>query len=190
MKAEPKRRGRLALRIVLIALVGLLAGGALYQLNARRVLHNAMPMPLGVGTAVVLSGSMEPVLSVNDLILVRAAQDYEAGDIVVYQSGSELIIHRIIAIDGDRITTQGDANNAPDAPFDRAAIKGRLSLRVPYVGLLVRFMQTTVGRIAVIALALFLLNRSWTREKSEDDKKLEELKAEIRRLKAQQEEDD
>ena len=40
-----------------------------YLWNASSLAGNAMPMPFGFGMAVVLSGSMEPVLSVNDLLL-------------------------------------------------------------------------------------------------------------------------
>ena len=57
-----KKAGRLALRIVVIVLVSLILGGSVYTVNARRVLNNQMPMPFGLGSAVVLSDSMSPVL--------------------------------------------------------------------------------------------------------------------------------
>ena len=188
-KQEQRRRskgGRLALRILLILLISLLIGYSVYSLNARRVMRNALPMPFGVGSAVVLSGSMEPALSVNDLVLVKAAPDYEVGDVVVYQSGGELIIHRIIEKEGETFVTRGDANNTADSPIGLSAIKGRMILSVPYVGLPIRLLQTTPGKLLLLALAILLLHRSWTREKDEDDEELNRIKAEIRRLKDQQ----
>ena len=58
---------------------------------------------------------------------------------------------------------------------------------VPYVGLVVRLLQTTVGKLVVIALAVFLLNRSWRSERMEGDEALDQIKEEIRRLKAAEE---
>lgn len=181
------RGGRLAFRLLMIVLISLFFGGAVYSVNARRVVGNAMPMPFGIGLSVVLSGSMEPTLSVNDLVLVREADSYQVDDIVVYQSGSDLIIHRIVALEGEAFVTQGDANNTPDEPIGRAAIKGKAAVVIPWLGLLVRLLQSTLGKIAVIVLAALLLGRSWSRERSEGDAELDQIKAEIRRLKALEE---
>lgn len=177
------RGGRLALRILLILLVSVLIGCSVYSINARRVMRNALPMPFGVGSAVVLSGSMEPTLRVNDLVLVKAAEDYAVDDVVVYQSGNDLIIHRIVEKDGETFVTQGDANNTADSPIGLSAIKGRMILSVPYIGLAIRLLQTTPGKLVLIALAILLLHRSRTKERDEDDDELDRIKAEIRRLK-------
>ena len=67
------------------------------------------------------------------------------------------------------------------------AIKGRMILVIPLVGVAVRFLQTLPGTLIVIALAVFLVNLSWTKEKEEDDREIERIKAEIRRLKEEEE---
>lgn len=192
MKTEKKpagsTKGRIVFRVLMIALISVFLGVTVYSINSRRVLHNAMPMPFGVGLSVILSGSMEPALSVNDLVVVRTADSYDLDDIVVYQSGSELIIHRIVAIQDGLYTTKGDANNAPDEPIDLSAIRGKEVLSIPYVGILVRMLQTTLGKLVVIALAAFFLSRSWRKERAEGDKELDQIKDEIRRLKALEEE--
>lgn len=184
-KSEKKKgkAGRLVFRLILMVLLSLFIGTSVYSLNAKRLLHNAMPMPFGIGSSIVLSGSMEPTLSVNDLVIVRAQPEYEAGEIVVYQSGYSLIIHRIIEVGEDYYVTQGDANNVEDAPIQKSAVKGSLIATIPYVGVAVRFLQSAPGAILVIALAILLINASWKKEREEDDKGLDELKAEIRRLK-------
>ena len=184
-EARPRSRaGRIFFRLLMILLISLFLGGAVYSVNARRVLGDAMPMPFGYGLSVVLSGSMEPALSVNDLVVVQAADSYEIGDIVVYQSGRSLIIHRIVDIEGEVCTPKGDANNTADEPIPLTAVKGRAIRTIPWLGLPVRLLQTTVGKIVIIALAVFLLSRSWHRERSEDDQELDQIKDEIRRLKA------
>ncbi len=190
MRPERKKNkgsGRTVFRIVLIAFLSVFIGASLYTVNARRVLRNAMPMPFGCGMSVVLSGSMEPTLSVNDLVFVRAAEDYAVGDVVVYQSGSSLIIHRIVRTGDGYVVTRGDANNAEDDPVRLESVKGRMVFAVPVVGAVIRLLQTLPGTLIVIALAVFLMNRSWTREREEDDREIEKIKAEIRRLKEEEE---
>ena len=185
---KSKRLGLVLRRILLIA-AGLVLGLNVYRWNASALLRNELPMPFGTGVAVVLSGSMEPTISINDLVIIREADDYQVNDIVVYQSGSELIIHRIIAMDGDTVTTQGDANNIADDPISRSAIKGRFAMRLPSLGLVVQPLKTPVGTVALLVLAIALMEASWHKERSESDEELEAIKSEIRRLRDGQDPD-
>ena len=126
---------------------------------------------------------MEPELSVNDLVFIREADSYGVGDIVVYQSGGTLVIHRIERIDGETVTARGDANNASDAPVPLSAVKGRLAFSVPGVGAVTRVLKTWPGVLALVGGALFLLERSRRKEKEADAAELDALKAQIRALK-------
>lgn len=172
-------------RIALLALISLIIGLSLYSWNAQTLAGNAMPMPFGFGMSVVLSGSMEPVLSVNDLVFVLESDHYDVGDIVVYQDGSALVIHRIISVDGDEIITMGEANTAPDEPITVSAIKGKAIGHIPFVGAVVRFLKTTIGTVLLIiaAIVLFELPYLQKRKKAEADK--EKIKEEIRKLKGE-----
>lgn len=170
-------------RTALLIFVGLVLGVNVYLWNARSLTGNRMPMPFGIGAAVVLSGSMEPELSVNDLVLIREESSYEVGDIIVYQSGGSLVIHRIEAMDDDTVTARGDANNASDAPVPLSAVKGRLAFAVPGVGAVTRVLKTWPGVLALVGGALFLLERSRRKEKEADAEALDALKAQIRALK-------
>lgn len=171
-----------------MAMLGVILGVNAYLANANGLAGNQLPMPFGVGAAVVLSGSMEPVLGINDVILVQETDSYEVGDIVVYQNGSTLTVHRIIARDGETVITQGDANNMADAPIEINAVKGEVIAHVPGAGLAVKALKTPVGILTVLAAAFALTELSFRREKDEDEKKLEAIKAEIRRLREEQEE--
>lgn len=187
--ASLKRR-QFILRIFVIVLISFFLGLTVYTINAKRVLHNLLPMPFGVGTAVVLSGSMEPTLSVNDLVFVEAAPDYQTGDIVVYQSSQELIIHRIVAVDGEAFITRGDANNTEDPPIEASVIKGKLVFVIPFIGLLIRGLQTLPGILIVLVIAFLLLRMSWRKEKDASRQEQDTIKDEIRRLKSQLEQND
>ncbi len=176
------KKTRIALRVVVLALVGIILGVSIYTWNAKNLVGDQLPMPLGIGAAVILSGSMEPLLSVDDLVIIRKADDLAVDDVVVYQSGHSLVIHRIIAIDGDTVTTQGDANNTADAPISRDDIKGTLVASIPGVGRLLDIIRHPIVVILIIALALFMLERSYRQEKAQDTAELDEIKKEIREL--------
>lgn len=172
-------------RCCLLLTAGTVLGLNIYLFNANYIAGNSMPMPFGYGAAVVLSGSMEPTLSVNDLIFVKEEERYEPGDVVVYQDQQALIVHRLISIEGDRITTQGDANNAADPSADRASIKGRVIGSVPAIGGFLRMLRTPAGMLCLLAAAVFLLERSYWEERRKDNEKMEQIKREIRQLKAE-----
>lgn len=174
------------IRRVILVILGLIIGTNAYLANAKTLTGNQMPMPFGYGAAVVLSGSMEPVLSKGDLIIVKEKESYKVGDVVVFQSGKSLIVHRIIKIDDKKVITQGDANNVADPEFDTQFIKGKEVFRIPYIGVLVDIIKTPTGTIVILILAFWMVEHSFRKQKNEDSKKQEEIKAEIRRLKEEQ----
>ena len=176
-----------ALRTVLLVFASIVLGMNLYLWNARSLMGNSLPMPFGVGVAVVLSGSMEPTIMVDDLILVREQEEYHEDDIVVYQSGSMLVVHRIVEIQPDTVITQGDANNAPDAPIRKEMIKGTVVGCIPGAGGIARLLKSPAATVTLVGGALLLSELTLRREKKKDDDELEKIKAEIRKLTAEQE---
>ena len=183
-----KKKGKirsLIFRIIIITIAGLTAGYSFFMWNAAGLLDNQLPMPFGVGAAVVLSGSMEPTLMTNDLVIVTERDSYEVGEIIVYQSGRSLVIHRIISINGSEVVTQGDANNTPDHEFSVSQIKGAYAFRIPLLGLVFKFIKSLPGTIIIVAAALYLMFRSRQKEREENEKELALLADEIRNLRAE-----
>lgn len=188
MKKNPKHtqkklRIKSVLRYAAFAFIGLIIGLFLYNQNAKGILGDRMPMPFGYGMAVVLSGSMEDRLSVDDLVIIKATDDYAVNDIVVYQDGGSLVIHRIIEMDGDSVTTKGDANNTADEPIDKSQIKGVLIFNIPKIGAAVHIMKQPVFMIVMLAAAIILIELSYAKEKDKDTEELDKIKAEIDKLK-------
>lgn len=188
-----KNRSRKAspvLRRILLVLIGLILGVNIYFANASGIGGNRLPMPFGYGIANVLSGSMEPTFSKGALLIVKEEKKAEPGQIVVYQSGQELIVHRVIQTEGNLVTTKGDANDTADPVFDMDQIKGVVIGWIPALGLLVSFLKTPVGIILLLVCAVLLLEGSFRKQKQSDDIQLEGIKEEIRRLKEEIEQKD
>ena len=82
---------------------------------------NETPSVFGIKTFCIISGSMEPTISVNDIVIIKEVEQNEIkrGDIIAFKHKGETITHRIIKISKDEngellYTTQGDANNTED----------------------------------------------------------------------------
>jgi len=170
------------LRYVVLAVLAVLIGTGVYSLNASRLTGDQMPMPFGYGASVVLSGSMEPALSVGDLLIVRSAPAYQPGDVVVYQAERMAVVHRLLSTDGETAVTKGDANTAKDAPIAVTAIKGKVVSVIPLLGYPVWALKSPLGVISTLGAAILLVELSFRREKTDKDAEQERIKAEIRAL--------
>ena len=184
--APPKKTVKAVVRIALLVLAALIVGVNVYSINAAKLGGNAVPMPFGVGAAVVLSGSMEPELSVGDLVIVVERENYYEDEIIVFQDGRMAVTHRIVSISEDGIVTKGDANNTEDDPITIEQVKGKVVLAIPLVGYAVNTIKTPIGTLCVVALAIFFLERSFHAEKQKDSEELNDIRAEIEKLKQEQ----
>lgn len=173
-------------KIVLIVLAVLIAYCCIFSLAAKFIRNESVPMPLGFGVTVVLTGSMEPTLSANDLVFVAKSGHYSVGDVVVYQTGGTAVIHRIIEAEPESgvIVTMGDANDAPDEPVLLSKVKGKMLFKIPFIGFAVKLLKTVPGIIMTLILLftlLFLSVRAREQDKTEETKK-SDLEVQIEEL--------
>jgi len=100
------------------------------------IISNILSTPVPLAT--VSSYSMDPTLHIGDMIVVVGSNLYREGDIIVFERGSNLIVHRLVRItDTGKYVTKGDANPTEDLrPIERNKVKGKVLLIVPYLGIL------------------------------------------------------
>ena len=116
------------------------------------------PVPLGGQTRYepVLTGSMEPAISVGSVVLIEPVdpETLAVGDVICFKfSESTLITHRIVEISDTGFTTKGDANEEPDLSIvRRTSIVGKVILVLPYIGYLNAFVRTTAGFILLLVV--------------------------------------
>ena len=186
-----KINAKLILRAVLVLIFSVVFACGIYTANAKLVFGDDMPMPLGVGLGVIMSGSMEPEYSVDDVIVVVKAKDYAVGDNVVYMSHGMLIVHKIVYIDGDTVITQGTANNVADDPIGIDAIKGRVVTHCDGFGSFIDLVQSPAVTVIILCIAALLIVLSYKSEgrtrTAKNSADLEHIRAEITALKVQQE---
>ena len=106
----------------------------------------------------VISGSMQPALQIGDVIIIKKANNYAEKDIITYDNGLTTITHRIKSINGDEISTEGDANDAPDKPITRDRILGKYFFRISTFSVFsIMLTGKTIYLIMVLVLFAILL---------------------------------
>lgn len=154
----------------LVFIVTILILFSLYKLVSIKVLHKPYANTFGYSIFEIATGSMEPTLNVKDLIIVKITKDVSVNDIVTYIEEDNLITHRVISINGDNLTTQGDANNSIDNNIKKDAIIGK-TVYVIKKGGLIREVFLTPRNIIIITITLLLISISTTSIKNKKDTK-------------------
>ena len=119
------------------------------------------PSLFGNRLYVVDSGSMEPTMPVNSLIIVneKSPDQINVGDVLTYYGADSKtrVTHRVIEIgtNNDYFITQGDANNVEDAmPVERESVIGIVTVTIPLVGYAFRFLSSTPGIVFLLSLGI------------------------------------
>lgn len=120
---------------------------------------------------VVVSGSMEPEVPVGSLAFIdQNKMTVKAGDIIGYQMGDTLIVHRVIdEKETGEYITKGDANDTADpAAVSEQQIRGKEVFCIPAAGYAVQFIRTKKGIITVgIVIAGYFLLKVLLRRRKE-----------------------
>lgn len=164
---------------------------------------NADEVP-GIGgwsPLIVLTPSMEPGIKAGDLIFVKQidGSDVKVRDVISFfdpdGNGTSVLTHRVEEIltgaDGSlSFRTKGDANDSQDRlAVSESKLVGIYRFRIPGLGNVAMFMQTTAGLIVCVVVPLILLV-GWDifrrrRYESKNQQDTEALLAELEALKAQ-----
>ena len=104
--------------------------------------------------------SMEPAFRDGDLALLRHSKEYAQGDVIAYHHPElGIVLHRIVAIDGNHFIAKGDNNLTVDMYEPTSdEIVGSVWARIPRVGALLTGSTSQWVRItAGVSLGLFAL---------------------------------
>ncbi|MCC8192316.1 MAG: signal peptidase I [Ruminococcus sp.] len=120
----------------------------------------------------VLTPSMEPELSVGDVVFVKIcdAEDIEVGDVITFNPSSDsdtYLTHRVTQkyedYEGTGVTcftTKGDANEDEDGfLIDEDRVIGKVSFSIPLLGYIVRFVQLRWYLVLAIVVLIFVFFR-------------------------------
>jgi signal peptidase I len=109
----------------------------------------------------LVSGSMEPAFHAGDLFWLRPTGSVvRPGTVVTFRMGEAIITHRVITVEGETLTTQGDGNGEVDPwPVPRTAVLGTPAFRLPYAGWIVDLVRRSAGLGLSALLGALLVHR-------------------------------
>ena len=114
--------------------------------------------------------------------MVKKTNDYEVGDVIVYDDGSVLVVHRLVEIDDKLFVAKGDANDSNDREYSINLIKGEVVKIIPGMGVIQEVLANPFVKLGGLGLAFFLFELSFRIDKKKP-KETDELEEEIKRLK-------
>ena len=132
--------------LILLAVIALSAPLTLPRLFGYEIFH-------------VVSGSMEPAISVGSAVYVKAADplSLEPGEIIVFSEGGIPVTHRVLENHkiAHELETKGDANEIADfAPVPYDAVIGRVTYQIPLLGAAMELLSGAVAKAYLLCLAL------------------------------------
>ena len=141
--------------IVSTVLVVVLVLGAVFLMGSRL---------MGYRVYTVISGSMEPDISVGDLVYVKPVDPstIQVGDDITFVLNEDLVVatHRVIRIDAEKkhIYTKGIANEIADTdPVHFKNVLGVVQFNIPLLGYVSDFIQNPPGMYITIAAGAVLI---------------------------------
>ena len=117
---------------------------------------------------VILSGSMQPEINIDDVVVSRnmdadeVTSSLEIGDVATYYDGKTYVTHRVydktVLPNGNAVFIfKGDNNNTIDRYSVKAdQIKGKHIYNLQGMGWLFEFLNSTYGLITLICILLLL----------------------------------
>lgn len=120
-----------------------------------------LPTVLGLTGVTVISGSMEPEISVGDYVIIKKPnkEDIQKGTIITFEQDGVLVTHRVESVVSDGVySTKGDANNTVDSKLVKFEnILGISTLVVPKFGKLLLWLRTIPGITSIlVGIVLFI----------------------------------
>lgn len=89
----------------------------------------------GISFLIVNTGSMEPTIYRDEMIIIKKQNEYNKGDIITYKDQYNVFItHRIVEKNDNNYITRGDSNTAKDNPINVMEIEGKVIIHSAILG--------------------------------------------------------
>ena len=105
----------------------------------------------------VVSGSMEPTLRINDIVIIKKQDDYSINDIVTYEYNNNFVTHRIIKENKNVITTKGDSNDAEDESITKDKVLGKVVYRFKVVGFIIFMLSNPFSWVIILIVSMIMI---------------------------------
>ena len=139
--------------LTIITIVIIIGAYYMYQVKIQKKDYANL---FGYSLFEVATGSMSPTIEVGDVVITKLTKEVNANDIIVYMDGKNIITHRLIEKNGDKIITRGDANNSEDKPIEEKMIIGEVVKIIPQLGTWQQILSSPEVLVLIVILILIL----------------------------------
>lgn len=146
----------------------------IYNYIQTKILKKDYSNVFGYTAFKVVSGSMSDTINIGDIVVVKIKKNsdkFQINDIVCFKQDDYIITHRIISIEGNKILTKGDANNAEDKTISEEQIIGKVTKVITNLNIWKKvFASPGVFISIIITVILFAVAFSIEDNNLKDDK--------------------
>ena len=138
-----------AIYMMIIAIIILL----LYGIIQKKITGEKYTNLFGYTLLEVVTGSMSGTIEIGDGVIVELTSDIKEEDIIVYKKEENLITHRLIEMEEDRLITKGDANNVQDDPITKDVVIGKVIFVIPNI----HFWKRAILAMLIVLICIFII---------------------------------
>lgn len=142
--------------ILVMIILLLILSFNIFNFISIKFLGNDLPTINGYAVLEVVSGSMEPEISIGDLVIIDTKiNNYKEKDIVTFKDiNGSYVTHRIIEINDDVVVTKGDFNNTIDDSINTNQIVGRYVYKIDSLGALMKSFRSPLTLIMILIIGI------------------------------------
>ncbi len=164
-----KTRMKISTKITSSLLVGVISIFILFNLFVLLISLSTPGRELSIAKIIPYvfhSETMEPEIMYNDLVFFKKThinQNFKVGDIVLYKSDNEVSVSRIKVFQGENLVVdidkypEGNQNSIFRETIDKSLVYGLFIGKSRWLGVLVLFSNTTLGRLLLLLIPSLLL---------------------------------
>lgn len=155
--------------LTIITIVIIIGAYYMYQVKIQKKDYANL---FGYSLFEVATGSMLPTIKIGDVVIVKITNEVDVNDIIVYIDEDNIITHRLIEKDGEKIITRGDANNSEDKPIEENMIIGEVVKIIPQLGTWQNILSSPeVLTLIIILIIILSIIYIYTSKSEENDDK-------------------
>lgn len=140
-------------------------------LYSKYIRQDSIIKVFGHAFLIVATGSMEPTICSEELIIIKEKDNYKTGDIVTYiDEDGFMITHRIVEIYSNSFVTKGDANNIKDELCENTRIQGKVIFHSKILGFFILYLLKPICVIYGVSSIIIELLRNRKKGGNIDEK--------------------
>ena len=118
-----------------------------------------------------MTGSMEPTIEKDELIIIKEQKAYQVGDIATYVDVyGNLITHRIEYLDKQDFVTKGDDNEISDESTNVKNIQGKVIYHSKPLGIFILYYLRLVIAVYIIIWLVLCVRKIVRKEEKHEEK--------------------